>query len=94
MGMTNANLNNLRSLWLIVVMLLCTTMVWGEPVGKEEARQKALSFLNDRSASRARARAASAEELRLEYTSDEYHIFNRGEKDGFVIASNMGTGTM
>ena len=83
--MTNANLNNLRSLWLIVVMLLCTTMVWGEPVGKEEARQKALSFLNDRSASRARARAASAEELRLEYTSDEYHIFNRGEKDGFVI---------
>ena len=79
-------LNHLRSLWL-VVLLLSTTMVWGEPVGKEEARQKALSFLNGRAASRVGARAASAEDLDLAVDGDGYYIFNRGNENGFVIVS-------
>ena len=87
--MMNAHLNNLKGLRLVVMtmlaMLMLPMVMMAEPVGKDEAKQKALAFLNGRAASRAGARAASAQELRLEYTSDEYHIFNRGEKDGFVI---------
>jgi hypothetical protein len=85
-----ANLNDLMSLLLVVmltslaILMLPIEMMAG-PVGKDAAKQKALAFLNGRAASRAGARAASVQELRLEYTSDAYHIFNCGEKGGFVI---------
>ena len=78
----------MMSLRLVVLLMLAMlpTLVWGEPVGQEAARQKAAAFLGGRAQARGGG-ATDGQQLSVAYTSDEYHVFNRGQHDGFVIVS-------
>lgn len=71
---------------VLLMMAMLPALVWGEPVGQEAARQKAAAFLSGRAQARG-TRATADQQLSVAYTSDEYHVFNRGEHDGFVIVS-------
>ena len=71
---------------LFILSLLLPTLLMANPVGKEQAQEKALSFLNGRSAAKARGPKA-ASNLRLVMSQDCYHVFNIGTGDGFVIVS-------
>lgn len=61
-----------------------TVSLMANPVGKDEARQKALSFIGERRP--AMARGAQLD-LTLVLTNESYHVFNLGSEDGFVIVS-------
>ena len=71
---------------LFILSLLLPTLLMANPVGKEQAQEKALSFVNGRSAAKARGPKA-ASNLRLVMSQDCYHVFNIGTGDGFVIVS-------
>ena len=77
-----------KGLGLVVLLMLAMlpALVWGEPVGQEAARQKAAAFLSGRAQARGGG-ATDGQQLSVAYTSDEYHVFNRGQHDGFVIVS-------
>ena len=70
----------------LMTMLLSTARAWGEPVGQEAARQKAAAFLSGRAQARGIG-GVKADELQLAVSTNEYHVFNRGQRDGFVIIS-------
>ena len=61
-------------------------MLMASPIGKEEAKEKALSFLNGRSSAKARG-LNSVKALRLVKSEPCYYVFNIGSRDGFVIVS-------
>ena len=71
---------------LFILSLLLPTLLMANPVGKEQAQEKALSFVNGRSAAKARGPKA-ASNLSLVMSQDCYHVFNIGTGDGFVIVS-------
>lgn len=79
------------SLGLVVItvltMLMLPLVMMAEPVDQESAKQKALAFLNGRHLLARDIGEIKAEDLHVSFTCNEYHIFNRGEKDGFVIVS-------
>ena len=61
-----------------------TTVLMANPIGKDEARQKALSFIGERRPAMARG---TQQDLTLALTNESYHVFNLGSGDGFVIVS-------
>jgi len=71
---------------LLILSVLLPTMLMANPVGKEEAKEKALSFLNGRSSAKARG-LNSVKALRLVKSEPCYYVFNIGSRDGFVIVS-------
>ena len=71
---------------MLLVLAMLPAFVCGEPVGQEVARRKAATFLSGRAQARD-ARATDGQQLSVAYTSDEYHVFNCGQHDGFVIVS-------
>lgn len=77
-----------KSLLLILGLLLTTSLLAG-PVGKEEAKEKALAFLNGTVSQRAGVAKAPRrlQDLSLASSSDAYHVFNIGASNGFVIVS-------
>lgn len=77
-----------KSLLLILGLLLTTSLLAG-PVGKEEAKAKALAFLNGTVSQRAGVAKAPRrlQDLSLASSGDAYHVFNIGASNGFVIVS-------
>ena len=71
---------------LLILSVLLPTMLMASPIGKEEAKEKALSFLNGRSSAKARG-LNSEKSLRLVKSEPCYYVFNIGSRDGFVIVS-------
>ena len=71
---------------LLILSVLLPAMLMASPIGKEEAKEKALSFLNGRSSAKARG-LNSVKALRLVKTEPCYYVFNIGSRDGFVIVS-------
>ncbi len=77
-----------KSLLLILGLLLTTSLLAG-PVGKDEAKVKALAFLNGNSSRKDGVAKAPRQQqnLSLAATGDAYHVFNIGSGNGFVIVS-------
>jgi hypothetical protein len=69
-----------------MAVLLVSLMMTAVNVTSDEARQKALLFLNGRTAS-ARGQQLSALHLREVPVTDMLYVFNVGQRDGFVIVS-------
>ena len=67
-----------------------TAVLMANPVGKDDARQKALSFISERWPAMARG---AQQDLTLALTNESYHVFNVGgdlqslDGGGFVIVS-------
>ena len=74
----------LLGLVLPVLMMTNSSRLFSNPVGKDEARQKALLFINERHPAMARGAQLN---LSLALTNESYHVFNLGTEDGFVIIS-------
>lgn len=68
--------------------MLATTLMAG-PVGKDEAKVKALTFLYGKAGGKSGVAKAprQQQDLSLAATGDAYHVFNIGSGDGFVIVS-------
>lgn len=77
-----------KALLFVIGLMLTSTLLAG-PVGKEEAKAKALTFLTGKvGTAEGRAKAPLQEEqLSLATTGDAYHVFNIGSDGGFVIVS-------
>ena len=75
-----------QKLTLLLSVLLTTMMVQAAPVGKADARQKALRFVAARQAA---SRAQTGQEPTLDAALDNsyYYIFNVTGRNGFVIVS-------
>jgi len=71
---------------LLILSLMLPVLLMANPVDKEEAKQKALSFLNGRSVAKARGQRVAAN-LRLVMSEESFHVFNVGSDEGFVIVS-------
>ncbi|MBO4718882.1 MAG: C10 family peptidase [Prevotella sp.] len=71
---------------LMLLVLLVPVVLTANPVSKEEARQKALSFISKRRPAMARG-AQLEQNLKVELSNENYHVFNLGRNDGFVIVS-------
>jgi len=74
---------------LTLVGLLACLMLSAATVTKDEARQKALLFLQERGGDVNAARGMQQVELQLKegVVTDKLYVFNVGQKDGFVIVS-------
>lgn len=74
---------------LLILGLLLTTSLFAGPVGKEEAKEKALAFLNGNASQRAGVAKSPRrlQDLSLASSGDAYHVFNIGASNGFVIVS-------
>ena len=76
-----------KALLFVIGLMLTSTLLAG-PVGKEEAKAKALTFLGGKvGTAEGRAKAPLQQELSLASTGDAYHVFNIGSNGGFVIVS-------
>lgn len=69
---------------LLILSILLPSLLWAESISQETALQKASSFLEKRQPASTRSKKA---ELRLATASEDYFIFNVGQKEGFVIIS-------
>lgn len=76
----------MRKELLIWLVLLYGVTLAAAPVSQEEARQKALSFVNGRSPLNARGHQV-ARQLQVALGTDNYYVFNVGADGGFVIVS-------
>lgn len=74
---------------LIVFLFLCPLLLAAGPVTKDEARQKAVSFIQSRVQSGARkAPSVSVSRSLADVVSDpSFYVFNVGDADGFVMIS-------
>ena len=71
-----------RSLSLLA--LLIPVLLMANPIGKDDAKQKALAFISERKPAMARG---AQQGLTLALTNDSYHVFNLGSNEGFVVVS-------
>ena len=79
---------DMKKALLFVIGLMLTSTLLAGPVGKEEAKAKALTFLGGKvGTAEGRAKAPLQQELSLASTGDAYHVFNIGSDGGFVIVS-------
>ena len=81
-----------KNLTIIVVLLLAVVSVFAAPISREEARQKAVSFLKQQGGLRQLTPVADGQRLSRQRRaaanqSTEYYIFNIGTHEGFVIVS-------
>lgn len=85
----NFFITNMKKSLLLILGLLLTTSLFAGPVGKEEAKAKALAFLNGTVSQRAGVAKAPRrlQDLSLASSGDAYHVFNIGASNGFVIVS-------
>ena len=74
---------------LTLVGLSVTLLLTAAPITKETARKKALQFLTERGDNVAASRGAQSLEMQLRDGADveKLHVFNVGQKEGFVIIS-------
>ena len=75
-----------NGLLTVVVLLMMPVLLMANPVGKDEARQKAMSFISERRPAMARGTQLE-QDLKVELSNESYHVFNLGSNDGFVIVS-------
>lgn len=75
-----------NGLLTVVVLLMMPVLLMANPVGKDEARQKAMSFISERRPAMARGTQLE-QNLKVELSNESYHVFNLGSNDGFVIVS-------
>lgn len=80
---------NMKKTLLLILGLVLTTSLFAGPVGKEEAKEKALAFLNGNVGTKDGVAKAPRhqQDLSLATTGDAYHVFNIGAGNGFVIVS-------
>lgn len=89
---------NLKQLLLSFLLLAAIIRVAAAPVDPQTAKATASAFLKTLTADPIQAKSARSSQLRLVYTCADrtaadpsptpyYYVFNRGEKDGFIIVS-------
>lgn len=80
----------MRKIVSLFLLLMASATVWAEPISRDAAQQLALNFLSQRSPQNARRNIRAARNtLALKPVSTEayYHVFNVGDRNGFVIVS-------
>ena len=70
----------------MLAMLMLPMVMMAGPVGKDEAKQKAMAFISKHRPAMARG-AQLEQNLKVELSNESYHVFNLGSNDGFVIVS-------
>lgn len=75
-----------NGLLTVLVLLTMPVLLMANPVGKDEARQKAMSFISERRPAMTRGTQLE-QDLKVELSNESYHVFNLGSNDGFVIVS-------
>lgn len=80
---------DMKKTTLFVIGLMLATTLMAGPVGKDEAKVKALTFLYGKAGGKSGVAKAprQQQDLSLAATGDAYHVFNIGSGDGFVIVS-------
>ena len=79
-------MTKMNGLLTALVLMLMPVVLMANPVGKDEARLKAMSFISERRPAMARG-AQLEQDLKAELSNENYHVFNLGSNDGFVIVS-------
>lgn len=80
---------DMKKTTLFVIGLMLATTLMAGPVGKDEAKVKALTFLYGKAGGKSGVAKAprQQQDLSLAATGDAYHVFNIGSDNGFVIVS-------
>lgn len=80
----------MRRLIMTILVVGITTMIWAEPVSREQALRQAQRFLLQKGQSKALKLAEtsmSKARVRGKQIPDYYYVFNAGQNEGFVIIS-------
>lgn len=81
---------NMRKIFTTLALLCATTVAFSAPVGRQQARQAALTFIKSHASTNSHVvtRASQAiPSLKEVASTNAYYIFNVGKGQGFVIAS-------
>ena len=84
-------MKRLLAVWLAFVLVALTT--YAEPVTREQAQKKAEEFLNKQKKARRLSpvqhgrRPSAARRQAAVSGMDEYYVFNKGTREGFIIVS-------
>lgn len=79
-------MTKMNGLLTVLMLLMMPVMLMANPVGKDEARQKAMLFISERRPAMARGTQLERD-LKAELSNESYHVFNLGNNEGFVIVS-------
>lgn len=79
-------MTKMNGLLTVLMLLMMPVMLMANPVGKDEARLKAMAFISKHRPAMARG-AQLEQDLKAELSNESYHVFNLGSNDGFVIVS-------
>ena len=78
----------MKKIIMLTLLLVCSAASFAGPVTRDQAKKKAQAFLtgdiNGKRRAPARLRSTN---LRQVMENDNYHVFNVGQNDGFVIVS-------
>ena len=80
----------MRRLIMTILVVGITTMIWAEPISREQALRQAQRFLLQKGQSKALKLAEtsmSKARVRGKQIPDYYYVFNAGQNEGFVIIS-------
>ena len=79
----------MRRLFLLSIGMMLASTLWAGPVSKDEAKLKALAFLNKKVGTKVGVAKAPRHEqdLSLATSDNAYYVFNIGEGGGFIVVS-------
>ena len=79
----------MRKIFTLISVFTVAVSAMANPVGIDEARSKAASFLNKVSSAQTRAKSASSKTSlqAVDAGFDHLYVFNNGENGGFVVVS-------
>jgi len=80
-------LTSMKKTLLLIVGLLLTSTLMAGPVGKEEAKEKALAFLKEEVGTKSARAPRHVQDVVLAQSNDAYYVFNVKNDVGFVIVS-------
>lgn len=78
----------MKHLLFTIAAIFAFTAAFASPVTKEQARQRALSFLSTKATYDVGSKADNPSDLTVADSSSAYYVFNVGQNGGFVIVSS------
>ena len=84
------NLWRMRKVFILISTFFVAVSMMANPVGIDEARSKAASFLNSASSAQTRAKSVCSSETSLQAVDagfNHLYVFNNVENGGFVVVS-------
>ena len=80
----------MKRLLLAIFVICITTLIWAEPISREQALRQAQQFFLQKGKSKALTLAEtsmSKARARGKQIPDYYYVFNVGQNEGFIIVS-------